>query len=314
MRKVMIVLIAGTALAVWSIAQLPEKFLKDFPYAEIRMKVVDEEDKAVAEAEVKLSGGSELRDLIEDDERKSEGKTDKQGRFKARVRTFGFPALLVRKEGYYETWYQRYKIQAEDRNVPDQADILLTLKKIRNPIGMYARRVNLGIPEYSKPIGFDAQVVDWVSPYGQGKQTDFILTAEVDKKSEREYKYKLVVGFPNPKDGIMEFKKDQWSAFNSPYKAPESGYKQEWIQRRERTPDAFGISNYAPETRAFIFRVRTELDEQGNIRRAHYGKIYGDFMKFTLYLNPTPNDRNLEFDPEKNLFGELPIRERVKNP
>lgn len=40
---------------------------------------------------------------------------------------------------------------------------------------------------------------------------------------------------------------------------------------------------------------------------ALYGKVYGDFrvnelrgVSFTYYLNPTPNDRNLEFDRKTN--------------
>lgn len=41
----------------------------------------------------------------------------------------------------------------------------------------------------------------------------------------------------------------------------------------------------------------------GNIISAQYGKIYGDFLAFTYYLNPSPNDRNVEFDPDQNLFG-----------
>jgi hypothetical protein len=48
--------------------------------------------------------------------------------------------------------------------------------------------------------------------------------------------------------------------------------------------------------------------------RAHYGKIYGDFMNFTYYLNPTPNDRNVEFDPKRNLFTNLKDDERVTMP
>jgi hypothetical protein len=44
------------------------------------------------------------------------------------------------------------------------------------------------------------------------------------------------------------------------------------------------------------------------------GKIQGilsfDYEKnisFTYYLNPTPNDRNMEFDPSRNLFGRLAL-------
>jgi len=33
---------------------------------------------------------------------------------------------------------------------------------------------------------------------------------------------------------------------------------------------------------------RTVVDNDGKIVRANYGKIYGDFMNFSYYLNPSP--------------------------
>jgi hypothetical protein len=47
---------------------------------------------------------------------------------------------------------------------------------------------------------------------------------------------------------------------------------------------------------------------------ANYGKIYGAFMNFTYYLNPTRNDRNVQFDPKRNLFTNLKDDERVTAP
>jgi hypothetical protein len=66
--------------------------------------------------------------------------------------------------------------------------------------------------------------------------------------------------------------------------------------------------------RNFYFRVRTALDHQGNVVSAQYGKIYGDLAQFRYYLNPTPNDRNIEFDPKQNLVGGLQSFERVTSP
>jgi hypothetical protein len=60
--------------------------------------------------------------------------------------------------------------------------------------------------------------------------------------------------------------------------------------------------------------VRTVLDEQGNVKSALYGKIYGDFMHFSYYLNPTPNSRNVEFDPKRNLSKNLSNMEGVSEP
>jgi hypothetical protein len=62
------------------------------------------------------------------------------------------------------------------------------------------------------------------------------------------------------------------------------------------------------------------------VESALYGKIQGDMrflvgtkapragIGFTYYLNPTPNDRNVEFDPSQNLLGGLPFDAQVKLP
>ena len=64
----------------------------------------------------------------------------------------------------------------------------------------------------------------------------------------------------------------------------------------------------------FYFRVRTKLDESGNVVSARYGKIYGDLAQFTYYFNPTPNDRNVEFDLKQNLMTNLKPNEGVSQP
>ena len=54
------------------------------------------------------------------------------------------------------------------------------------------------------------------------------------------------------------------------------------------------------------------MNEKGEILEACYGKIYGDIgtvadkknlygVTFLYYLNPKPNDRNLEWDMKNNL-------------
>jgi len=57
------------------------------------------------------------------------------------------------------------------------------------------------------------------------------------------------------------------------------------------------LSNYDPQKHGYFLRVRTVTDQQGKISSANYSKIYGDFMNFTYYLNPTPNDRNIKSVP-----------------
>jgi hypothetical protein len=57
------------------------------------------------------------------------------------------------------------------------------------------------------------------------------------------------------------------------------------------------------------------------VKSALYGKIAGPiscgaqgYIEFTYYLNPTPNDRNMESDPTKNLFQNLTDDQQVKAP
>ena len=79
------------------------------------------------------------------------------------------------------------------------------------------------------------------------------------------------------------------------------------------TRNAFEIFHRDPN-KNYYFRVRTKVDDRGNIVSAHYGKIYGDFMQFKYYLNPTINDRNVEFDPKQNLITNLKPGEGVSAP
>jgi hypothetical protein len=79
-------------------------------------------------------------------------------------------------------------------------------------------------------------------------------------------------------------------------------------------PQVAGRKGSRTVEKEHFFWVRTVKDHEGNIVSAHYGKIYGDFMQFTYYLNPTPNDRNIEFDPKQNLLQGLQSFEQVSAP
>jgi len=51
------------------------------------------------------------------------------------------------------------------------------------------------------------------------------------------------------------------------------------------------------------------------VTNALYGQIHGHINGcFGYDLNPTPNDRNVEFDPKRNLFKDLRPSEQVREP
>ena len=66
----------------------------------------------------------------------------------------------------------------------------------------------------------------------------------------------------------------------------------------------------------YLFKSVVDEGHETKDRQVFYGKIVGKiafapfvdnekktgFVKFTYYLNPNSNDRNIEFDPQRNLF------------
>ena len=128
----------------------------------------------------------------------------------------------------------------------------------------------------------------------------------------------ITVTFPNPKEGIREVKDEfkHYSELTMPHQAPTDGYQSEWKrvednEKPRQTSDRVG----------YFLRTRVKLDEKGEIVSAHYAKLVTDFnfdprgrITFSYLFNPTANDRNLEFDPKKNLFKNLEIGEEIQKP
>ena len=248
---------------------------------------------------------------------KIEGITDTNGVFVAshRSRT-GALGFHVEKTGYYTLRIPH--------DLPDQYDSTrwnvttnLLLKRMVQPIPMYAKRIDKGPPVLDKPIGYDMMAGDWVAPDGKGANADIIFTKTYNMKSNSDYESKLTVSFPNPGDGIQAFdapsRIDEGSALRSPYEAPGNGYQPTLTRLNSSHPGQPLIFEYDANRNYFV-RVRTVLDEKGNVKSALYGKIYGDFMHICYYLNPTPNSRNVEFDPKQNLLKDLNSLEQVMNP
>lgn len=118
----------------------------------------------------------------------------------------------------------------------------------------------------------------------------------------------LEISFPGIGEGFLEEKMFlSYSQLKMPHMAPDGGYVTGW---------RYISNNYSPRTcrshAGFFLRTRVKLDKDGKIVSANYAKVVGDFrldaargsVEFAYYFNPVPNDRNLEFNPKKNLFPE----------
>ena len=266
---------------------------QDFHDWKVSFKITDESGQPIQGAEATVFYDRMAMPDNSIDPGKIIGLTDANGAFIAshHDRTYGL-RFRVQKDGYYSTdieedFHRVFSPEKLNRNLN------LVLKKIGKPIGMYAKYIiSIEFPTFNKPIGYDLMIGDWVAPYGKGISSDFLFT---ENHPDAKSGYTFTISFPKPGDGIQEFKtpdEEKGSGLRSPHEASVDGYQPKYEQVQMPDPN----KNY-------FFRVRTVLDVNGNVVSAHYGKIYGDFMQFTYYLNPTPNDRNIEFDPKQNLLG-----------
>jgi hypothetical protein len=284
------------------------------------VKVIGEDGNPVAVADVDVS--YDLPATPDGNQRRYgevKGITDNNGMFSASHTSDSTGlGIIINKPGYYAT-HAGHQFYFNEKNWYQSFTLLL--KKIGKPIPMYAKRLNTSVPTLGKPIGFDLMVGDWVAPYGKGTKTDVIFIAQTEKRSEFDWDSKLTVSFPNPGDGIQEFNAPillqdatmGQSYLRSSHEVPAESYQAQWVQTMSCRPQKGGYSGNRDPNHNYFIRVRTVLDQNGNVKSALYGKIYGDFMEFSYYLNPTPNDRNVEFDPSQNLLGGLPFDAQVKS-
>lgn len=220
----------------------------------------------------------------------------------------------IQKKGYYDSG-SGYEFSTESKLLnrwePWNPTVEVILKKKRNPIPMLAKNTDwMEVPKIGTPIGYDLEKGDWVAPYGIGVTSDLLIDFHLIKRAYLDYEADMTISFSNLKDGIQEyyFDEQEQSYFKWPFKAPEDGYVHSVNLFEIDTPSK-GYKTNKRKNVNYIFRVRTKLDKEGNITAAKYGKLSGEFgisrkgkTRFTYYFNPS-GTKNLEFDPDKNLFS-----------
>jgi len=312
------------------------------PTAKLTLKVVDEASNPIEGAESGLifytaTWGKPVNTRDKD-------ITDSNGLFTGSGGSSQYIGYGATKDGYYRTWGGKFRMDSISgipgfrRWQPWNPTVEVVLKKKINPIALYAHNMQLltkklpEIPVLNRFIGYDLIARDWVVPHGLGTHRDFLFKLENHRVvGDRDYHVTLTLQFPNEGDGIQSHfdQPDVGSRLRLPHNAPTTGYLKEVIINRERSPGKHSkpenIRNRDDQN--YFFRVRTEKDEKGNIVSALYGKVHGGIdllgfavgfdtgrVKFNYYLNPAPNDTNLEFDTRKNLFTDLTRQEEVGNP
>jgi len=312
--------------------QAPAQVVRD-----ITLKVRDDQGSILAGAEALIGfervGGQD----------RNQGLTDLNGEFSARSEMSFGTFVLVNKAGYYGV---RILDLSEAGIAPGKATIPLVLPRVVKPIALHALRVSLTLPVQGEWLGYDLKIADWLPPHGKGKVADirfryrseFKGFGDIDKEreivrsikarrgevfSEEEFKKaaghwqgEMEVSFPGAKEGLIE---GYWhyNELKLPHDAPETGYE----PGKRYTAQTMG---YRQPDRlvGYYLRTRVSLDAKGNIVSANYTKIYEDIrfdarfgtVSFCYYFNPTANDRNLEFDPKRNLFPREMPNANVANP
>ena len=273
--------------------------------------------------------------------------TDKNGECKLNGKTnCGRVCCWVSKppKKYYrdDGWGYKYK----SKNIfgvwqPDNLVVTLRLQRVEHPIPLFVKKATLqnhkngigGFDGTNSVVRFDFLKGDWLPPYGSGEVADVEFKSTLNIKGKAWFsfeprKYDWVYFYNLGTELICLNKDDGFSVF-----APEPcvGIK---IRNADATPktrrlglinigrnqkfhkngEDWDCQNYKDKfsERNISFRIRSKYDDNGNLKEAYYGKIYGDFeidgdekkgvtrISFMYYLNPTLLDRNLEWDMKNN--------------
>jgi uncharacterized protein YceK len=270
------------------------------------MLVVDDEGKPIPG--VSIRGYSKLR---------VNGSTDAQGNFRWASDSRSIEWLELSKPGYYNTKQEpRRNRTITSELVASHTNVLsVVLRRIRNPVAMYAKQASVDLPSASGVYGYDLMIGDLVAPHGKGIVADFLFHV---KEGKRLHTLDLDVTFSSPTDGIQRYDAPRSgenyavrrSSYLFPYEAPTKGYKislseadaavNAGLTTREQWRNSYENGNY-------LFRVRSS-----SVTNGIYGRIHGLFIAgihgtaipnvgFTFFLNPA-GTRNLEWDSRQNLI------------
>lgn len=255
--------------------------------------------------------------------------TDQNGVAKLSFLSIQIPeGVAISKEGYYSSsattnWEPTFESPGKKT-----AQIKAILKPIKNPIPMYAHcygNTRIRIPTTGVDYSYDLELNEFLPPHGKGKQADLIFHVTGVNDGRGKGRIRMTVRGNGDQTGFIGFiteNRDRGSTLISDYLAPEKNYLNS-LSFKFDSEDMKAAMNQ-PKDQNYYFRVRCQLNPDGSIKSCHYGKLYGPFTFWnipvkqggvasfgmqTSYFNPTPNDRNVEFDTKRNLIPEGNVRQ-----
>lgn len=292
----------------------------------VNVKVNDDAGMPVKNAIVSVCTRRDRMDLWTNSSPKSRivrEKTDKKGSaslvFPCYSAHFG---LNVTADGYYEETMREISFMTSGvgmftANLAEhEKSIMVTLKKKRNPMPMIARDFPrkhgryFALKQGHGTYAYDFMMCDLLPPYGNGKIADINIDAYL-VMTNGGYICRGSLTFNA--GGAYKAVKHKTSDFKSLYHADTNACFKTSFPFVEYCGNNVCEYSFSPLPlltldEYFVFRVRETRNEKGELLSAHYGKIYGsicigEWLDFPqAVFNPRPNDTNLEFDPERNLY------------
>jgi hypothetical protein len=146
--------------------------------AKIGVRVVDDEQNPIADAQVKFvfdlpKTSNPWDGIITYAEN---GKTDSKGIFFASHEGLDRFGSYVEKTGFYPSSLERhFDGQINNKWQPWGQIYNLILRKKVAPTAMFAKKI-LSVPTNEVPAGYDLMAGDWLPPYGKGITNDLNFT------------------------------------------------------------------------------------------------------------------------------------------
>src|ERR1035438_4958733 len=171
----------------------------ELPSAKVTIKVVDENERLLDNANVSLGFG----------EMAVEGMTDTSGSFVGEGHC-GITGIgsTIKKDGYYMGYAPIPRFTEHDEALnrwqPWNETYIAIMRPIGKPVALYAKTVHTQIPALDQPCGYDLEAGDWVSPYGKGMKKDFIFTIHQEWRGNYDYDVQGELTFKNSLDGLLE--------------------------------------------------------------------------------------------------------------
>jgi len=181
-------------------------------------------------------------------------------------------------------------------------------------------------------LRLDCMLGDYLPPVGTGVVADVEFRRKVEEKMNGDLRLKyhgeMTTTFLGDGNGLVEVVPNPGSrlkirsGIDADFEREHVSWIKEDLLSTKYVYLQYATTNSLNRSRCYCFRIRTIKDDSGAVTNAYYGKIYGDIYfahaydetreenaqkiyiarpSLLYYINPTPMDKNLEFDCRHNL-------------